>query len=331
MDLDALASARHDDWQRLDALASGRRLGGPEADELIERYQAGASDLSLVQTTAGSTALGDRLSVSLARARLAFTGVPENPLRQFTRFAVVSLPAALYRLRWLTLAVALATFAVAALYAWWIGSDPRVLANLGSERELRQIAEEGFVAYYSENPAASFAGAVWTNNAWIAAQCVAFGILGVWVPWVVLQNAQNLGVTAAIMFAYDEADTFFLYIAPHGLLELTCVFVAAAAGLRIFWAWVAPGPRPRGVAVAEDARSLFSVAIGLVFFLFIAGLIEGFVTPAPWPWPVKIGIGVFALGALLAYMLVLGRRAWLAGETGDLLEFDAGATRIVAG
>ena len=331
MDLDALASARHDDWQRLDALAGRRRLDGPEADELIERYQAGASDLSLVKTTAGSTALGDRLSVSLARARLTFTGAPENPLRQFTRFAVVSLPAALYRLRWLTLAVALATFAVAALYAWWIGGDPRALAALGSEGELEQLAEEGFVAYYSENPAASFAGSVWTNNAWIAAQCVAFGVLGVWVPWVVLQNAQSLGVTAAIMFAYDEADTFFLYIAPHGLLELTCVFVAAAAGLRIFWAWVAPGPRSRGLALAEDARSLFSVAIGLVFFLFVSGLIEGFVTPAPWPWPVKIGIGVLAFGGFLAYMLVLGRRAWLAGETGDLVEFDAGATRIVAG
>ena len=197
-----------------------------------------------------------------------------------------------------TLAVAVVTFVVAALYAWWIGGDPRVLAALGTEEELRQLADEGFVAYYSENPAASFAGAVWTNNAWIAAQCVAFGILGVWVPCVILQNAQNLGVTAAVMFAYDEADTFFLYIAPHGLLELTCVFVAAAAGLRIFWAWVAPGPRSRGVALAEDARSLFSVAIGLVFFLFVSGLIEGFVTPAPWPWPVKIGIGVLALGGV---------------------------------
>ncbi len=331
MDLDALASARHDDWERLDALSRSRRLDGPEADELIERYQGAASDLSLVQTTAGSTALGDRLSVSLARARLRFTGTPENPLRQITRFAVVSLPAALYRLRWLTLAVAIATVVVAALYAWWIGGDPRALAALGSEEELRLLAEEGFVAYYSENPAASFAGAVWTNNAWIAAQCVAFGILGVWVPYVILQNAQNLGVNAAVMFAYDEADTFFLYIAPHGLLELTCVFVAAAAGLRIFWAWVAPGARQRGVALAEDARSLFSVAIGLVFFLFIAGLIEGFVTPAPWPWVVKIGIGVLALGALLGYMLVLGRRAARAGETGDLVEFDAGAGRIVAG
>lgn len=331
MDLDALATARHDDWDRLDALARRPRLDGAAADELIERYQAGASDLSLVQATAGSTALGDRLSVSLARARLRFTGTPENPLRQLGHFALVGLPAALYRLRWLTLAVAVATFAVASLYVLWVAADPRVLANLGSEEELRALAEEGFVAYYSENPAASFAGSVWTNNAWIAAQCVAFGITGVWVPWVVLQNAQNLGITAAVMFAYDEADTFFLYIAPHGLLELTCVFVAAAAGLRIFWAWVSPGPRTRGAALADDARALFAVAIGLVFFLLVAGLIEGFVTPAPWPWPVKIGIGALALAWLLTWMLILGRRAARAGETGDLAAFDAGARRVAAG
>lgn len=331
MDLDALATARADDWQRLDALARRPRLDGPETDELIDRYQAAASDLSLVKTTAGSTAVGDRLSIIIARARLRFTGAPENPLRQFTRFWFVALPAALYRLRWLTLAVAVATFVIAALYSWWILDDPRVLANLGSEAELQQIADEGFVAYYSEHPAASFAGSVWTNNAWIAAQCVAFGILGVWVPYVVLQNAQNLGVTAAIMFHFDEADTFFLYIAPHGLLELTCIFVAAAAGLRIFWAWVAPGARTRGAALAEDARALFTVAIGLVFFLLVAGLIEGFVTPQPWPWAVKIGIGALALGLLLFTMLVLGRRAARAGETGDLAEFDSGVHRLVAG
>lgn len=331
MDLDALATARHDEWQRLDALGRTKRLTGPEADELIERYQGAASDLSLVQTTVGSTALGDRLSVGLAKARLRFTGAPENPVKLFTRFALVDLPAALYRVRWLTLAVALATVVVAGLYAWWISADPRVLATLGSEDELQHLADEGFVAYYSENPAASFAGSVWTNNAWIAAQCVAFGITGLWVPMVILQNAQNLGVTAAIMFAYDEADTFFLHIAPHGLLELTCVFVAAAAGLRIFWAWVAPGRRPRGVALAEDARALFTVAIGLAFFLFVSGIIEGFVTPAPWPWPVKIGIGAAALAGFLAYMLVLGRRAVRAGATGDLDAFDAGATRIIAG
>ncbi|QAY74552.1 stage II sporulation protein M [Agromyces protaetiae] len=332
MDLDALATARHDDWQRLDALAKrSRRLSGPEADELIDAYQRGASDLSLIQTTAGSTALGDRLSISLARARLGFTGAPANPLEQFIHFVVVGLPAALYRIRWLTLWVAVATVVVSTLVAWWLLSDPRALANVGTESELRQIAEEGFEAYYTEHPNASFAGSVWTNNAWIAAQCIAFGITGVWVPWVILQNAMNLGVSAAVMFAYDEAGTFFASITPHGLLELTCVFVAAAAGLRIFWTWVAPGPRTRTVALAEEGRALFGVAIGLVFFLFVSGLIEGFVTPSALHPAVKIAIGALAFAGFLVYMLVLGRRAVHAGETGDLREADRGVRRIVAG
>ncbi|GHD42724.1 stage II sporulation protein M [Mycetocola manganoxydans] len=331
MDLDAYSAAHREEWDRLDALASKRGLSGAEADELIDRYQAGATQLSAIKTTAGSTVHGDRLSVSLSRARLRFTSAGSNVMSQVPRFFVLQLPAALYRLRWLTLAVALSTVIVAGLWAAWILGDPQVLANLGSTAELQQLAEEDFANYYSDNPAASFAGQVWTNNAWIAAQCIAFGVTGVWVPYVILMNAQNLGVTAAVLFSFGHGDTFFLYIAPHGMLELTAIFVAGAGGLRIFWAWVAPGNRTRGQALAEDARSLFTVAIGLVLVLLVAGILEGFVTPQPWPWPVKIGLGALALGAFLFYMLVLGRRAYRAGETGDLTAFEAGASRLYAG
>lgn len=331
MDVDAYSAAHRAEWERLTELGRRRRLSGADADELIERYQSGATQLSAIKTTAGSTLQGDRLSVALSRARLRFTGASANLVAQVPRFFVLQLPAALYRLRWLTAAVALVTLVVAGLYAAWALGDPQVLANFGSDAELRKLADEKFVNYYSENPAASFTGLVWTNNAWIAAQCIAFGILGVYVPYIVLQNAQNLGVTAAVMFAYDKGDTFFLYIAPHGMLELTAIFVAAAGGLRIFWAWIAPGSRTRGQALAENARALATVAIGLVFVLLVSGFIEGFVTPAPWPWPVKIGIGALALGAFLVYMLVLGRRAYRSGETGDLTETEAGARRIYAG
>ncbi|TFD30212.1 stage II sporulation protein M [Cryobacterium cryoconiti] len=328
MDLDAYSAAHRAEWDRLAELGKQRRLTGAQADELIERYQSGATQLSALKSSAGSTLEGDRLSVGLSRARLKFTGAGANVISQIPRFFILQLPAALYRLRWLTLAVAVVTIAVAALYAVWITGNPEALAAIGSDAALQKLVNEDFVDYYSENPAASFTGLVWTNNAWIAAQCIAFGILGVYVPYIVLQNAQNVGITAAVMFAYGKGDVFFLYILPHGMLELTAIFVAAAGGLRIFWAWIAPGARTRAQALAEDARALSTVAIGLVFVLFVSGVIEGFVTPAPWPWPVKIGIGAAALLAFLAYMLVLGRRAVRAGETGDLAEFDAGSTRI---
>jgi uncharacterized membrane protein SpoIIM required for sporulation len=309
MDLDAYTAAHRDDWDRLARLAGRRRLTGPGADELVDRYQAGAAELSAIQAAAGSTAQGDRLSVALSRARMRFTGQTTNVASRIPAFFAVDLPAALYRIRWLTLAVALASIALIALYATWILRDPATIASVGSDADLRRYVEDDFVDYYSSNPAASFTGQVWTNNAWIAAQCVAFGITGLWVPFVLLQNAQGIGTTTAVMFHYGEGGTFFSYILPHGLLELTAIFVAAAAGLRIAWAWIAPGARTRGQALAEDGRALITVAMGLVLVLLASGIIEGFVTPQPWPVPLKIAIGAAALAAFLLYMVVVGGRA----------------------
>ena len=95
---------------------------------------------------------------------------------------------------------------------------------------MSKYVEEDFVNYYSENPNASFAGMVWTNNAWIAAQAVAFGVTGLWVPYILFMNAQGVGMAGGMMAAYDRLDVFFLYILPHGLMELTAIFIAAAAG-----------------------------------------------------------------------------------------------------
>ena len=331
MDADALTAARRGEWARLDELSRLRRLGGAQADELVTRYRAASADLAELKTSAGRTPEGDYLSTLLARARLKLTGTPDNVLRQVPRFFLRQLPAALYRLRYTTLVIAIGFVAVAALVAAWVAQDPVALASMGSQAQLEQYAENDFTQYYSENPAAVFAGMVWTNNAWIAAQCVLFGITGLWPVMVLVQNAVGVGTSAAVLFAFDRGDVFLLHIAPHGLLELTSIFVAGAAGLHIFWAWVAPGRRGRGEAVAAAGRSLATVAIGLVFALALSGLIEGFVTAQPWPWPVKIGIGAAALAAFLVYMLVVGGRAHRRGETGDLTEYETGTPRLIAG
>jgi uncharacterized membrane protein SpoIIM required for sporulation len=331
MDLDAYSAAHREEWERLARLASQRRFSGVEADELIERYQSGASQLSAIKTTAGQSAQGDRLSLWLSRARLRFSGASANVLSQLPRFFGAQLPAALYRIRWLCLAIAVATFVIAFLYAWWGMANPEVLANIGTEEFRRKLAEEDFVNYYSEYSGSSFSAFVWTNNAWLAAQCIAFGIFGVYVPAVLFGNAQSLGLVAAVMAESNHLDIFFLYIAPHGQLELYSIFVAGAAGMRIFWAWIAPGPRTRQQSLSEEGRAFFTIVVGLILALLVSGIIEGFVTRQPWPWPVKIGIGTIALSAFLVYQWVVGGRAARAGETGDLEEFEAGARQLVAG
>ena len=120
------------------------------------------------------------------------------------------------------------------------------------------------------------------------------------------------------MFGAGKGDLFLGLLAPHGLLELTAVFLAAAAGMRLGWSVIAPGDRPRGQVLAERGRAVVSVAGGLVVVLLISGLIEALVTPSPLPTYARIAIGVAAEIAFLAYVFHFGRKASRAGETGDL-------------
>ena len=328
--MDAFSAVNGDTWSRLHQLAFKRRLSGVEADELLRLYQLTSAHLSLIRSIAPESGLSSSLSATLAQARTRFTGARSNSAADLARFFVVALPAALYRLRWLTVACGTVFILIGAAYALWIGTSPDALRAVASESAVRQYVEEDFVGYYSENPAASFAGAVWTNNAWISAQAVALGITGFWVPMILFSNAQGVGIAAGIFAASGKSDIFYSYILPHGLMELTAVFIASAAGLRIFWAMVSPGRRTRGRAVAVEGRSLITVALGLVLVLFVSGLVEGFVTPSPLPVWAKIGIGSAVLAAYWLYVLVCGRRAYLTGARGDLGSEDAGYSEIAA-
>jgi len=104
------------------------------------------------------------------------------------------------------------------------------------------------------------------------------------------------------------------------MLELTAVFLAAAAGLRLGWAIIDPGPRRRGQALAEEGRKTVTIALGLVVVLAVSGVIEAFVTPSGLASWARIGIGGVAEAAFLAYVIALGRRAERLGRTADIVE-----------
>ncbi len=90
MDLDAYTAAHGERWNRLGELGAQRHFTGAEADELIDEYQSGATQLSAISTTVGNSLQGDRLSLALSRARLRFTGATSNVLSQLPRFFVLA-------------------------------------------------------------------------------------------------------------------------------------------------------------------------------------------------------------------------------------------------
>lgn len=318
MDLDAFSAVHAPTWARLDELSRRSGLSGAEADELVRLYQEVATHLSTIRSVAPDPAVVSRLSDVLGRARSSIAGTHDPSWSDLVRFVTVVVPVAFYRVRWWTVAVTLAFCAIAVIAGVHVYGDADAQAAMGTPAQLQQYADEEFANYYSNYPGQSFAAQVWTNNAWIAAQCVAFGITGILPVYVLIQNAVAVGSAGAVMALHDGLGVFFSLILPHGLMELTAIFVAGAAGLKIFWTIIDPGGRPRGRAIAEEGRSLFVVAIGLVGVLGVSGLVEGFVTPSPLPWWLKIVIGALVLAAYWVYVLVLGRRAAADGETGDL-------------
>lgn len=326
MDLDVFVSAHSAEWDRLDALLRRhRRLSGAEADELVALYQRTSTHLSQVQSSAPDPAVVGRLTSLVARARSAVTGARTASWRDAARFFTAGFPAAVYRSRHWWIPTALLSVVLTAVIAWWVGTHPEVRSTIGAPDQLREMTRPGgqYEAYYSSHPATSFAAQVWTNNAQAAAICLVFGaLLGIPVLWVLFQNVLNLGIGIGLMESAGRLDTFLGLLLPHGLLELTAVFVAAGTGLRLGWTVIDPGPRSRRTALAEEGRSAIGMAIGLAAVLFVSGAIEGFVTPSGLPTWARVLIGVVAELAFLAYVYVLGRRASNAGETGDVAASD---------
>jgi uncharacterized membrane protein SpoIIM required for sporulation len=326
MDLDVFVSAHRAEWDRLDELLRRRRhLSGREADELVVLYQRTATHLSQVQSSAPDPALAGSLTALVARARSAVTGPRKASWRDAARFFAAGFPAAVYRSRQWWIPTALLSVVVAALIGWWIGTHQEVRAAIAAPSELREMTRPGgqYEAYYSSHPATSFAAQVWTNNAQAAAVCLAFGaLLGIPVLWVLFQNVLNLGIGIGLMDSAGRLDIFLGLILPHGLLELTAVFVAAGTGLRLGWTVIDPGPRTRRVALAAEGRAAIGMAIGLAAVLLVSGVIEGFVTPSGMPTWARISIGVVCEVLFLVYVYVLGSRAARAGETGDIAADD---------
>nr|WP_218886236.1 stage II sporulation protein M [Kineococcus aurantiacus] len=332
VDVDAFRAVHEHEWARLRSLVARRHLDGAEADELVALYQRTATHLSALRSAQPEPVLLDQLSTLLVRARARLTGSRYTAWRQVVHYTTRGLPAALWRLRWWTTGAFVFTAVLAVASGVWVAGNPAVQASLfGSDENIRQLVYSDFEGYYSEYSHAAFAGRVWTNNAWVAATCVALGITGVPVLVSLAYNAVNVGLQGGLLVEHGRGELFFGLILPHGLLELTAVFVAAGAGLKLFWAWVSPGARSRSQALATEGRAMVGVALGLVGVLFVSGVIEGFVTPSGLPTWARIGIGVVAEVAFWSYCWFLGRPAAAQGETGDLEARYAGDSVPVSG
>lgn len=327
MDIDRFMMRHEPAWQRTAELArrAGRRrdLSGPEIDELIRLYQEATLHLSQARTLYRDPALTRRLSTVVAAAHAAIHGARVTRFATLVRFLTTTFPAAAWTIRRQLGAAALLFFGTAlALGVMYTVAPDRVDLVMPAEQQ-RLYVEEDFVSYYSENPSIVFFSAVTTNNIRVAILAYALGAALV-LPGarILFENGAVIGLVGGLFAARGELwSVFFTYILPHGLLELTAIVFAGAAGMRVGWTVFAPGDRPRTVAVADEGRRSITVVLGTCLAFVVAGLVEGFVTGSPAvPPALKIAVGAAVWLAFLSWALVRGRAAVAEGWTGALEE-----------
>lgn len=318
MDIDRYVAEHEQMWQRLDVLSRRARhpktLAPAELDELFVLYQRAATNLSYVRTALGDPALLARLTRLVAAAHGAIYGQPIRGRRSVRRFFAEGFPGALWHQRWFVVAATVLTFAPALALGVWISHSPKAYEATAPAAVREAYVNREFEDYYSSEPAAQFASEVFTNNVRVAAFAFAAGILlCVLTGWILVQNGLNLGLAAGLFAVAGQQTRFWGLIIPHGLIELSAVIVAGAAGLRLGWTVIDPGDRTRAHALADEGRRAALVLMGVVLMLALAGTIEGFVTGRGTPTTVRVVLGVAVAGGFWAYAVVFGRRA-LAAE-----------------
>jgi uncharacterized membrane protein SpoIIM required for sporulation len=316
MDIDTFVATNQYSWQRLEQLTKRarklRQVGPDELDELVGLYQRTGSHLANARLAyRADDALVGRLTFLVAEAHGVLYGTRTTEVgRSLVRFFRVSFPASLWSIRWFILISTLLTLVPWIVMQVWIGVSPDAFDLTADEAVRTAYIERDFEDYYSSQPAQNFASQVFLNNVRVGILAFAAGILlCVFTAVLLIINGAGVGKAGGLFTHVGEWERFWGLILPHGLLEISAVIVAGAAGLRLGWTVISPGERTRWRALTDDGRYIGNVLIGLVLAFGIAGLIEGFVTGRPWPTSLRIGIGVVAFVAFWGWPVLFGRRA----------------------
>ena len=310
-------TVKRPNWERLTAILNKSQVGGltvlsaEELNELGRLYRSATSDLAVARRDFASHRVVEYLNSLVARAHGAVYQSRAARRRGIIEFFTTTFPRT-FRATWgytlasflMFLLPALASFAVAY-------RDPAAGAALfpGIEDRIQDIRDkrEWWKGINDEGRAAS-ASLIMTNNIRVAILAFAGGVLlGVFTLYILAQNGLMLGIVAGAAQALGFATNLWGFVAAHGVIELSVIFIAGGAGLQLGWSVIRPGLLTRRAALVLASRRAAQLLLGCIPLLMIAGTIEGFISPSDLPLAAKLVVS-FTSGVLMyGYLLLAGR------------------------
>jgi uncharacterized membrane protein SpoIIM required for sporulation len=304
-------------WERLTTLLDKSKLGGlaalsaEELNELGRLYRGATSDLAVSRRDFPTHRVAEYLNSLVARAHAAVYQGRATRRRGMLDFFAVTFPRT-FRATWAyTLAAFLMCF-LPALAGFAISyRDPSAGAALmpNMESAIQDIRDkrEWWKSINEEGRSAS-ASFIMTNNIRVAILAFAGGtLLGLLTLFILAQNGLMLGILAGAAQALGFATNLWGFIAAHGTIELSVIFICGGAGMQLGWSLVRPGLLTRRAALVLATRRAAYLLLGCIPLLVIAGTIEGFISPSDLPLSVKLLVSLASGLLLYGYLLLSGR------------------------
>lgn len=302
-------------WQRLEHLlgrldrSSLRRLHREEVRELGRIYRRTASDLAIARAESRDPRLVNYLNSLVIRAHGRIYRADAEGGRRLREFFTKGFPRT-FRRTWRYTALAFSVFLIFALVGYlgtW--NDPEFSELMGVPSSMRFNISSGLRWWLGLNDANQIGSSqIMTNNIQVMFFAFAFGaLLGIGTLYVMALNGGLVAAVLALVYQAGYGHELTAFMVGHGVIELSCIFLAGGAGLLVGSAMLLPGDLSRADALKTRGLEAIRLIMGCVPILVIAGIIEGFISPAPINPAIKYGIGIMTGIALYSYLLLAGR------------------------
>lgn len=307
---------RLDEWRGLAkdlaGIERGKSADAKAVLAVVRAYPEIARDLAIARNTAPRA----QLTLFLERIYLQLHRTIFRPPERFW-LTVVTLferdaPEVAKALRTRIFAMATLFFLFGAAGAWLVVTFPELVSLVASEQMIATVqrGELWTDGLLNVVPSSVLSVRIFTNNVMVSLIAVVVGVLyGLGTLYIIGMNGISIGAVFGFVSQYGLAGRLFTFVAAHGFVELSVIFVSGAVGLTLGEALARPGNLTRGAAFQRAvARGMRLMAVCLAFMVG-AGIIEGYISPDPsFPLAAKIAIGV---AYWIVFVLVLsGAIGW---------------------
>ncbi|HUS09060.1 MAG TPA: stage II sporulation protein M [Pyrinomonadaceae bacterium] len=303
-------------WERLEDLlklldgSSLRRLHREEVRELGRIYRRTSSDLAIARAESRDPRLINYLNSLVIRAHGRIYQADAQGGSRLSSFFARELPRT-FRRTWAYTAMSFSVFALFSVLGF-LGTkyDPEFSELVGVPPSFREVYIETRTHWWEDLNQANQVGAssIFTHNIQVTIYTFAFGALfGVGTLFYLAYNGATIASVLALTYRAGFGNDLLTFMVGHGVIELSCIFIAGGAGLLIGSALVMPGDLSRADALKSRGKDAVRLMMGVAVLLVVAGIIEGFISPAAISPKIKFGIGILTGLSLYSYLILAGR------------------------